>query len=136
MKIPHFAGRKFPTPEDHEWASLASDAVEPSAAFWRVLGATEAEARKEFGNRQVQGQDAGGAGSAADYEVIRLSRLRLVDNLPRFVEVLQCKCVEEFIGSICIASLGAGSTPESDSLPAVASEQEFANGPLLVIVGT
>jgi IstB-like ATP binding protein len=27
-------------------ASLASDAVEPSAAFWRVLGATEAEAKE------------------------------------------------------------------------------------------
>ena len=25
---------------------LASDAVEPSAAFWRVLGATEAEAKE------------------------------------------------------------------------------------------
>ena len=29
MKIPHFAGRKFPTPEDHESASLASDAPVP-----------------------------------------------------------------------------------------------------------
>jgi hypothetical protein len=29
-------------PEDHGWASLASDVVEPSAAIWRVLGATEA----------------------------------------------------------------------------------------------
>jgi hypothetical protein len=48
MKIPHFAGRKFPTPEDHNWASLASDAVEPRAVFWRVLGATESEA-KELG---------------------------------------------------------------------------------------
>ena len=26
--------------------SLASDAVEPSAVFWRVLGATEAEAKE------------------------------------------------------------------------------------------
>jgi hypothetical protein len=37
LKIPNFAGRKFSTPEVHEWASLASDAVEPSAvlgAFW------------------------------------------------------------------------------------------------------
>jgi hypothetical protein len=34
MKTPHFAGRKFPTPE-----------VEPSAVFWRVLGATEADAK-------------------------------------------------------------------------------------------
>ena len=46
LKIPHFSGRKFPTPEPHEWASLASDAVEPSAVFWRVLGATEAEAKE------------------------------------------------------------------------------------------
>jgi hypothetical protein len=46
LKIPHFAGRKFLTPEVHEWASLASDAVEPSAAFWRVLGETEAEAKE------------------------------------------------------------------------------------------
>jgi hypothetical protein len=29
MKIPHFAGRKFPTPEPYKAASLASDAVEP-----------------------------------------------------------------------------------------------------------
>jgi hypothetical protein len=26
VTIPHFAGRKFPTPEDHEWVPLASDA--------------------------------------------------------------------------------------------------------------
>jgi len=38
MKIPHFAGRKFPTPEVHVWASLASDAVEPSAALMCLIG--------------------------------------------------------------------------------------------------
>jgi hypothetical protein len=38
MKIPHFAGRKFPTPKPYKAASLASDAVEPSAVLWRVLG--------------------------------------------------------------------------------------------------
>jgi hypothetical protein len=47
MKIPHFAGRILPTPEDHEWASSASDAVEPNAVFWRGLGGTEAEAKGE-----------------------------------------------------------------------------------------
>jgi hypothetical protein len=46
MKIPHFAGRKFLTPEDRQWASLASDGVEPSAGLWRVLGGTEAEAKE------------------------------------------------------------------------------------------
>jgi len=46
MKIPHFAGRKFPTPQPYKPASLASDAVEPSAVFWRVLGATESEAKE------------------------------------------------------------------------------------------
>jgi len=46
MKIPHFAGRKFPTLEPYKAASLASDAVEPSAVFWRVLGATESEAKE------------------------------------------------------------------------------------------
>jgi hypothetical protein len=43
MKVPHFAGRKFPTPEPYKTASLASDAVEPGAVFWRVLGATQSE---------------------------------------------------------------------------------------------
>src|SRR5580704_14354576 len=46
LKIPHCTGRKFPTPELHEWASLASDGVEPSAAFWRVLGVTESAAKE------------------------------------------------------------------------------------------
>src|SRR2546425_6797046 len=46
LKIPRCAGRKFPTPEPHEWASLASDGVEPSAVFWRVLGVTESEAKE------------------------------------------------------------------------------------------
>src|ERR1700740_490016 len=46
MKIPHFAGRKFPTPQPHKTASLASDAVEPSAVFRRVLGATESESKE------------------------------------------------------------------------------------------
>jgi len=46
MKIPHFAGRKFPTPEAYKAASLASDAVEPSAVLWRVLGVTESEAKE------------------------------------------------------------------------------------------
>jgi hypothetical protein len=46
MKIPHLAGRKFPTPEPYKAASLASDAVEPSAVFWRVLGVTESEAKE------------------------------------------------------------------------------------------
>lgn len=46
LKIPHCAGRKFPAPKLHEWASLASDGVEPSAGFWRVLGATESEAKE------------------------------------------------------------------------------------------
>src|SRR5262245_25519372 len=46
MKIPHFAGRKFPTPEPYKAASFASDAVEPSAVFWRVLGGTESEAKE------------------------------------------------------------------------------------------
>jgi len=46
MKIPHFAGRKFPTPQPYKAASLASDAVEPSAVLWRVLGATESEAKE------------------------------------------------------------------------------------------
>src|SRR2546430_16723950 len=46
LKIPHCTGRKFPTPEPHEWASLASDGVEPSAVFWRALGGTESEAKE------------------------------------------------------------------------------------------
>ena len=46
LKIPHCTGRKFPTPELHEWASLASDGVEPSAVFWRVLGVTDSEAKE------------------------------------------------------------------------------------------
>ena len=46
LKIPRCTGRKFPTLEAHEWASLASDGVEPSAVFWRVLGATEPEAKE------------------------------------------------------------------------------------------
>jgi hypothetical protein len=46
MKIPHFAGRKFPTPKAYKDASLASDAVEPSAVFWRVLGGMESEAKE------------------------------------------------------------------------------------------
>jgi hypothetical protein len=46
MKIPHFAGRKFPTPEPYKAASLASDAVEPSAVLWRVLGVSESEAKE------------------------------------------------------------------------------------------
>ncbi len=46
LKIPHCTGRKFPTPKLHEWASLASDGVEPSAVFWRVLGVTESEAKE------------------------------------------------------------------------------------------
>src|SRR5690242_13629587 len=46
LKIPHCAGRKFPTPELHEWASLGSDGVEPSAAFWRALGGTESEPKE------------------------------------------------------------------------------------------
>src|SRR6266513_1083329 len=46
LKIPHCTGRKFPTPELHEWASLASDGVEPSAVFWRALGGTESEAKE------------------------------------------------------------------------------------------
>src|SRR5882724_8523282 len=46
LKIPRCAGRKFPTPEPHEWASLASDRVEPSAVFWRSLGVTESEAKE------------------------------------------------------------------------------------------
>ena len=37
---------KIPHPEAHEWASLASDAVEPSAVLWRVLGETEPEAKE------------------------------------------------------------------------------------------
>ena len=45
MKIPHFAGRKFLTPEVHERTSLASDGVEPSADLWRVLGGTQSEAK-------------------------------------------------------------------------------------------
>ena len=52
MKIPHFAGRKFPTPEAYKAASLALDAVEPSAVFWRVLGVTEFEA-KGVGRRSL-----------------------------------------------------------------------------------
>jgi len=32
LKIPRCTGRKFPTPEPHEWTSLAPDGVEPSAA--------------------------------------------------------------------------------------------------------
>ena len=51
MKIPHFAGRKFPTSEAYKAASLASDAVEPSAVFWRVLGVTESEAKELDGAR-------------------------------------------------------------------------------------
>src|ERR1700731_694329 len=46
LKIPHCTGRKFPTTEPHEWASLASDGVEPSAVFWRALGGTESEAKE------------------------------------------------------------------------------------------
>src|SRR5216683_197343 len=46
LKIPRCTGRKFPTPALHEWASLAADGVEPSAAFWRVLGVTESEAKE------------------------------------------------------------------------------------------
>src|SRR5258708_4838345 len=46
LKIPHCTGRKFPTPEPHEWASFASDGVEPSAVFWRVLGVRESEAKE------------------------------------------------------------------------------------------
>src|SRR3989441_11693765 len=46
LKIPRCTGRKFPTPEPHEWASLASDGVEPSAVFWRALGVTESEAKE------------------------------------------------------------------------------------------
>src|ERR1700680_1354279 len=46
LKISLCTGRKFPTPELHEWASLASDGVEPSAVFWRVLGVTESEAKE------------------------------------------------------------------------------------------
>jgi hypothetical protein len=30
MKIPHFAGRIFPTPEDHEWVSLANPQAHPA----------------------------------------------------------------------------------------------------------
>jgi len=41
-----FRRSEIPTPEVHEWASLTSDAVEPSAAFWGVFGATEAEAKE------------------------------------------------------------------------------------------
>src|SRR5438876_12448815 len=46
LKIPHCTGRKFPTPNLHRRASLASDGVEPSAVFWRVLGVTESEAKE------------------------------------------------------------------------------------------
>src|SRR5437016_12068227 len=46
LKIPHCTGRKFPTPNLHRRASLASDGVEPSAVFWRVLGGTESEAKE------------------------------------------------------------------------------------------
>jgi hypothetical protein len=46
MKIPHFAGRKFPTPEAYKAASLASDAVEPSAVLGRVWGLTVPEAKE------------------------------------------------------------------------------------------
>ena len=46
LKIPHCTGRKFPTPNLHRWTSLASDGVEPSAVFWRVLGGTESEAKE------------------------------------------------------------------------------------------
>src|SRR5260370_35388655 len=46
LKIPHCTGGKFPPPEPHEWASLASDGVEPSAVFWRALGGTESEAKE------------------------------------------------------------------------------------------
>jgi hypothetical protein len=37
---------KFPTPQPHKTTSLASDAAEPSAVFWRVLGATESETKE------------------------------------------------------------------------------------------
>ena len=47
LKIPHCTGRKFPTPNLHRRASLASDGVEPSAVFWRVLGVTESEAKEQ-----------------------------------------------------------------------------------------
>src|SRR5882762_10290582 len=46
LKIPHCTGRKFPTPNLHRRASWASDGVEPSAVFWRVLGVTESEAQE------------------------------------------------------------------------------------------
>jgi hypothetical protein len=45
LKIPRCTDRKFPTPDLHEWASLASDGVEPSAVLGRVLGGTESEAK-------------------------------------------------------------------------------------------
>src|SRR6266478_5059774 len=47
LKIPRCTGQKFPTRKLHEWASLGSDGVEPSAGFWRVLGVTESEAKED-----------------------------------------------------------------------------------------
>ena len=46
LKFPQSSGRKFPHPQVHEYGSLASDGVEPSAVFWRVLGGTESEAKE------------------------------------------------------------------------------------------
>ena len=39
--------------------------------------------------------------SIVEYEIIQFSRLRLVDDLPRFVEALQGKSV---VGEICVRS--------------------------------
>ena len=44
LKIPHFAGRKFPHHKHYEPVSVAPAGAEPSAAFWRVLGVAEAGA--------------------------------------------------------------------------------------------